>query len=67
MLKFDEAAAEQAARVRFEMGAAGTPIGPYDTLLAGQAKSRGLILVTNNLMHFSRVQGLEVENWLDER
>lgn len=39
------------------------PIGPYDLLLAGQALSLGAILVTANLREFSRVSGLQVENW----
>lgn len=39
------------------------PIGPMDLLLAAQAISRGLILVTNNEREFKRVQGLRVENW----
>jgi tRNA(fMet)-specific endonuclease VapC len=43
--------------------ARGTPIGPYDTLIAGQAMARGLTLVTRNTREFERVVGLSVENW----
>lgn len=39
------------------------PIGPYDVLLAGQALSLGAVLVTANVREFSRVPGLQVENW----
>lgn len=39
------------------------PIGPYDVLLAGQALSLGAIFVTANVGEFSRVAGLQVENW----
>lgn len=40
----------------------GQPIGLYDTLVAAQALSMGLTVVTNNTRHFSRVPGLAVEN-----
>jgi tRNA(fMet)-specific endonuclease VapC len=43
----------------------GTPIGPNDLLIAAQARSLGLIVVTNNAEEFRRVPGLIVENWLD--
>jgi tRNA(fMet)-specific endonuclease VapC len=45
------------------VGAARNPIGPYDVLIAGQARARGLILVTNNLREFQRVVGLATEDW----
>ncbi|MFW2133984.1 hypothetical protein [Ectothiorhodospira haloalkaliphila] len=38
--------------------------GPYDQMLAGHARSRGLILITNNLKEFERVEGLRLENWV---
>jgi len=39
-------------------------IGPYDLMIAGHARSRGLILVTGNLGEFQRVPGLRCEDWL---
>ena len=45
----------------------GTPIGPFDVLIAGQAKHRGLILVTNNVGEFQRVEDLRLENWTATR
>ncbi len=42
----------------------GTPIGPFDILIAGQALARNLTLVTNNTREFRRVAGLQVEDWL---
>lgn len=63
VLDFDDAAADRAAEVRAALSAAGTPIGAYDTLIAGHALARGLTLVTNNTREFSRVPGLQVENW----
>ena len=50
-------------RVRLER--LGTPIGPYDLLIAAHAVSLDLPLVTANVREFSRVAGLRVENWLD--
>ena len=41
------------------------PIGAYDTLLAGQAIRRGLVLVTANVAEFARVSGLSCENWAE--
>lgn len=58
-LPFDMAAAMEAAWVRALLEGQGRPIGPHDTLLAGQA----LILVSANVKEFSRVPGLTVENW----
>jgi len=41
----------------------GTPIGPYDVLIAGQAVARDMILVTRNIREFGRVPGLRLEDW----
>jgi tRNA(fMet)-specific endonuclease VapC len=51
------------AMVRSRLERAGTPIGPLDTLIAGHAVGRKLVLVTNNEREFSRVAGLRIENW----
>ncbi len=48
--------------IRAALAAAGTPIGPYDVLIAGQAKARELVLVTSNAGDFNRVAGLRVED-----
>ena len=61
-LPLDRAAAETAANVRAQLERQGQPIGPYDLLIAGQALSSGLTLVTNNLSEFQRVKGLKVES-----
>jgi tRNA(fMet)-specific endonuclease VapC len=44
--------------------AAGTPIGPNDLLIAAQAKTLGMTVVTDNVKEFQRVPGLDVVNWL---
>jgi tRNA(fMet)-specific endonuclease VapC len=51
------------ATIRAKLERAGTPIGPLDTLIAAQAVSRKLVLVSNNEKEFRRVPGLIVENW----
>jgi tRNA(fMet)-specific endonuclease VapC len=63
VLDFDRDDARRAGAIRAALRARGTPIGPYDVLIAGQALARGLILVTNNVAEFSRVEGLRVEDW----
>lgn len=63
VLPFDSQAAMHFGQVRAELAKAGNLIGPYDLMIAGHARSQGLILVTNNLREFKRVRGLRVENW----
>ena len=55
--------ARTAGAIRAGLASRGTPIGPYDVLIAGQAKARGLCLVTNNTREFARVDGLRIEDW----
>jgi tRNA(fMet)-specific endonuclease VapC len=64
VVPFDDGAAERFAVVAARLAKAGTPIGVLDTLVAAQALSLGLTVVTNNTRHFGRVPGLKVENWL---
>jgi tRNA(fMet)-specific endonuclease VapC len=63
MLEFDRDDARQAGEVRAYLALKGTPIGPYDVLIAGQAKARKLTLVTHHTTAFQRVPGLKVEDW----
>lgn len=63
VLDLDREDARTAGEIRAVLARQGTPIGPYDVLIAGQAKARGLTLVTNNVPEFRRVPGLEVEDW----
>jgi tRNA(fMet)-specific endonuclease VapC len=60
---FDRPAAMSAAKIRANLESRGEMIGPYDVLLAGHARSLGLILVTDNTKEFRRVPGLTMENW----
>jgi tRNA(fMet)-specific endonuclease VapC len=61
VLDFDALASADFGRVRSLLRK--TPIGPLDTLVAAHARSRSLIIVTNNTSEFNRVPGLEVEDW----
>ncbi len=63
---FEDRAARSYGLLRAQLQAAGTPIGPLDTLIAAHAQSLGLTLVTNNLREFGRVDGLRVENWVSD-
>ncbi len=59
------AAAEHYARLRARLERAGKPIGGNDLWIAAHALAEGLILVTNNMPEFQRIDGLRVENWVD--
>lgn len=63
ILPFASKEAEVAAMIRAELENTGTPIGPYDTLIAGIALSSNATLVTHNTQEFSRVEGLSLEDW----
>lgn len=65
VLDYDVPAAAHAAQIRGELAKAGTQIGPYDQMIAGHARSRGLVVVTNNTKEFRRVPGLRIEDWTD--
>lgn len=63
LLPFDSACARHAAHIRATLEAAGTPIGPHDTLIAATALRHHATLVTRNEREFSRVPGLDWVNW----
>ncbi len=64
VLPFGAKAAAHAADIRADLERKGTPIGGYDILIAGHARSQGLVVVTGNLGEFLRVDGLRCEDWL---
>ena len=64
VLPFDADAAWRYGELRAHLERRGTPIGDADTRIAAVALSRNLTVVTGNVRHFGRVQGLAVENWL---
>ena len=63
VLAYDTAAAHHAADIRATLERRGRSIGGYDVLIAGHARSRGLIVVTGNRGEFDRVDGLICEDW----
>ncbi len=64
VLPFDAPAAAHAAEIRATLEHQGQRIGAYDVLIAGHARSRGLVVVTGSLGEFRRVDGLRSEDWL---
>lgn len=63
VLEFGEEDARYAGEIRNTLERIGRPIGTYDVLIAGQARGRGLKLVTANVKEFGRVKGLAWEDW----
>lgn len=66
VLDYNNHAAAHYGDIRADLERKGTPIGVNDLHIAGHARSIGLILVTNNLREFERVDGLRAENWLTQ-
>lgn len=62
ILDFDLGAAEHAGQIRAERAASGNPTGPFDVMIAGHARSKGLCLVTNNESEFTGISGLRLAN-----
>ncbi len=60
---FGDVEARDAGEIRAGLEERGTPIGPYDLLIAAQARVRGAVLVTRNRREFERVPGLMVSDW----
>jgi len=63
VIEFDKEDGRCAGEIRAGLAAQGTPIGPYDVLIAGQALARNLTLVTHNIAEFRRVPGLNIVDW----
>ncbi|KYC40031.1 twitching motility protein PilT [Scytonema hofmannii PCC 7110] len=66
IISLDPQAARVAGRIRAELAATGTPIGPNDLQIAAIALANNLILVTHNVREFNRVNGLQIEDWEEE-
>ncbi|WP_183378691.1 MULTISPECIES: tRNA(fMet)-specific endonuclease VapC [unclassified Herbaspirillum] len=64
VLSYDFKASEHTGQLRAELSKQGKTIGAYDAMIAGHARSQGLIVVTNNRREFERVPGLRVEDWV---
>ena len=64
ILPFDDGAARSYGALRNRLERAGKTIGAMDMLIASHALSLGIVLVTNNVREFHRVENLSVENWV---
>jgi tRNA(fMet)-specific endonuclease VapC len=64
VLPWDEAAAEHYGDIRAELEKRGKPLGAMDLMIAAHARSRGATLVSNDVRHFRRVEGLPLANWV---
>jgi tRNA(fMet)-specific endonuclease VapC len=64
-LPLDTQVAESYGKLRADLEGKGLMIGAYDLLIAAHALSLSLTLVTNNVREFSRVEGLQIENWAE--
>jgi len=62
-MSFDDNIADICGEIRADLEKLGTPIGPYDLLIAATAISKDLILVTNNTKEFIRVKNIQLEDW----
>ena len=65
VMPFDSEAATKYGEIREGLQKRGMPIGPMDMLIAAHALSENMILVTNNIREFERVNELKTENWAD--
>ena len=64
ILDFDVDAADCYGKIRAALEKKGTPIGTLDMMIAAHAQSLGYTVVTNNVKEFSRVNALQIENWV---
>ena len=64
VLPYNNDAASHTGQLRAELKKIGRPIGPYDEMIAGHARSLGLIVVTNNIKQFEQVPGIRLTNWV---
>ncbi|MEX2442623.1 MAG: type II toxin-antitoxin system VapC family toxin [Alkalispirochaeta sp.] len=63
ILEWTPEASRTFGTVKAQLESAGTPIDDMDVAIAAVAMSHGASLVTANLVHFSRITGLEVRHW----
>jgi tRNA(fMet)-specific endonuclease VapC len=64
VLSFSQKAAAHYGQIRTDLERKGRPVGACDMLTAADARSEGLIVVTNNTREFERMPGVRVENWI---
>lgn len=62
-LGFDDNCAEIAANIKYQLKCGGTPIGLEDVLIGAIAIHHSFTVVTSNVRHFEKIEGLNLENW----
>ncbi len=67
IINFEENAAIEYAKIRYNLEKQGLPIGNMDILIASCVLSEDATLVTNNEKHFSKIHGLKIENWMSPK
>lgn len=67
VLQYENTAASHYGDIRADLEKKGTVIGVNDLHIAAHARSEGLILVSNNVHEFERVEGLRLENWIESK
>jgi predicted nucleic acid-binding protein len=67
VLAFDESSAKVFGKLKAEMEKKGTPLTEPDLRIASIAMHHGLIVITGNTRHFSKISGITVENWMNDR
>jgi len=67
VLDWTNEAAEHYAEIRADLKKKGQHIGSNDLHIAAHGRSLGATIVTNNVKDFSRVKGLQLENWMQEK
>ena len=65
LLDYDGYASDHTAAIKVDLESSENIIGPYDLMIAGHARSRGMTLITNNIREFERVDGLILDNWVE--
>jgi tRNA(fMet)-specific endonuclease VapC len=65
VIDWDSACAEIYAEIGADLAKRNQQIGKGDTMIAAHSMALGLVLITNNTRHYSRIPGLKLENWVD--
>ena len=63
IIGFDDSQSELYGKIRLQLEKSGTPLGDMDLLIAAAALSASAILVSRNIKHFSKIEGIKLEDW----
>jgi len=63
VVNFDDNCAYEYGLIRHKLKIKGSPIGPMDMLIAATAIANDLIMITNNVKEFEKVEGLKIQDW----